>query len=225
VNNQIDNLDTELHEHLEIDHGEVTTYVNVFDAAQDYVHIIFGKTDNLGKITFNKSEMFLTKEQFSELSNFLYAAERKSSARERAAMIESWRTEWLEQADKQESLIDDVDNDHIDMVRPNLIRNIQDSAEIKTKMRTSKNYCKRFYSTLCNNELAFGTYETSYSWRATGGLISEILGEGDYMNWYCSGGEGNIDEEVRADLLAIGWQVIPYDVDELRDHYTKQVLI
>lgn len=225
MDRQINNLDTKLHEHLEIDHGDVTTYVNIFDAEPDYVHIILGKIDNSGKLQFNKSELFLTKEQFEQLSDFFSTAERKSSARERAARIEAWRSEWLEQAEAQQSLVDDVDNDHIDLQRPSLCRDIQDAVIIKNKLRGSKNYCKRFYGTLCNNELVNGSQITGYSWRSTGGLIADILGEGDYMNWYCSGGEGFIDDEVRLDLLAIGWHIVPYDTDEQSDLYAEQKLL
>jgi hypothetical protein len=212
VDSQIDKLETEIHEHLEIDHGDVTTYINVFDAHPDYIHVMIGKTDNSGKLDFNKLEMFLTEEQFNTFSSFFSTVHSKVYLRDRAGTLEKLRQEWMADFEKQTDFITD-DKDHIDLQQPNLIRNIQDSDTIKTKMRNSRNYCVRFYATLCNNDLVYGDYTTGYSWRATGGLIADILGEGDYLNWYCSGGEGNIDDEVQNDLNAIGWKVVPMEVD------------
>lgn len=76
------------------------------------------------------------------------------------------------------------------------------------------------------------------SWRSAGGKIAEIQGKGDYMDWYCSGmgglaalpdetddeaqsnfnkrgyvPEGVVTDEIRADLLTLGWQPVPYDDD------------
>lgn len=222
MDNQIDNLETEIHEHLEIDHGDVTTYVNVFDANPEYIQIVIGKADNSGKLQFNKHEMFLTEEQFKMFASFFSTVASKVYLRDRAGAVEKIRQEWMADFEKQTDFIAD-DKDHIDLQRPNLLRDIQDSFMIKNKMRSSRDYCVRFYGTLCNNELMHGDYLTSYSWRATGGLIADILGEGDYMNWYCSGGEGHIDDEIQDDLLEMGWHVVPYQED--KDEYVKQRLL
>jgi hypothetical protein len=222
VDSEIDKIESQIHEHLEIDHGDVTTYVNIFDAKPDYIHVMIGKTDNSGKLTFNKLEMFLTEDQFRELAGFFSTVGSKVYRRNSGKMLEEYRKTWMADFEKQQDFVDD-DQDHIDLQRPNLLRDIQDSVAIKTKMRASKQYCKRFYATLCNNELMYGVHMTGYSWRATGGLIADILGEGDYMDWYCSGGEGNIDDEVQDDLLEIEWHVVPYQ--EERETYTPQRLL
>ena len=77
----------------------------------------------------------------------------------------------------------------------------------------------------------------SCSWRYAGGIIADMRQEGDYIDWYCSGirgdiaesfnptleqiermkiterfvGEGCVTDEIRADLLKLGWVVIDDD--------------
>ena len=77
----------------------------------------------------------------------------------------------------------------------------------------------------------------SASWRHAGGIIADMQQEGDYIEWYCSGikpdpltdhqfneltdeqqtsyltsrsfvGEGFVTDEIRADLLKLGWLVV-----------------
>ena len=84
----------------------------------------------------------------------------------------------------------------------------------------------------------------SCSWRHAGGIIADMQEKGDYIDWYCSGirdmtpmeesefnmltkeqqefylrskayvGEGVVTDEIRADLLKLGWIVLD---DEILD--------
>jgi hypothetical protein len=74
------------------------------------------------------------------------------------------------------------------------------------------------------------------SWRGAGGIVADLRGQGeDYMDYYCSGikgglsydskdddeyfvkhryvSEGDITEEIAADLNRLGWFPVPYKDD------------
>jgi len=73
----------------------------------------------------------------------------------------------------------------------------------------------------------------SYSWRYTGGIIADMQQKGDYIDWYCSGirdfrgydpdlevacpngyvPEGQVTEEIEADLLKLGWIPVEWNDD------------
>jgi hypothetical protein len=103
-----------------------------------------------------------------------------------------------------------------------------------TKVRGSVVYAQNLYAAFCNNEFqkidvitVLRDQTWSCSWRSAGGIIAEIRGEGDYMDWYCSGimsyseevgskegyvkgyvSESTVTEEIEQDLKRIGWIVI-----------------
>jgi len=80
----------------------------------------------------------------------------------------------------------------------------------------------------------------SASWRSAGGIVANMVEKGDYIDWYCSGirndmsdeeyhnltkeqqeyylymknnfvGESFVTDEIREDLLKLGWIVAPED--------------
>lgn len=88
------------------------------------------------------------------------------------------------------------------------------------KVAARNDYAQHLYAALCNNvwqeqdvwKVLCG--DTWYcSWRAAGSIVAGLLGEGSYLDWYCSGigklhcsvPEGTITDEVRHDLASIGW--------------------
>jgi len=105
---------------------------------------------------------------------------------------------------------------------------------ILEKARASQSYAQNIYAALCNQEwqridvLPILKDETwGCSWRYAGGIVADMLREGDYIDWYCSGigpngngnghgndptktyvGEGCITEEIRKDFKKLGWQPV-----------------
>jgi len=107
-----------------------------------------------------------------------------------------------------------------------------------TKVRGNEVYAQNLYAAMCNREFIKneiwaqlrGEPRWSCSWRHAGGIIAEIRQEGDYMDWYCSGirdgdepdaydtpftngyvHEGDVTDEIRSDLLTLGWTVTDRD--------------
>ena len=116
------------------------------------------------------------------------------------------------------------------------------------KVRESRIYAQNLYAAMCNND--FQKLEVwpilkddrwSCSWRSAGGIVADMRGEGDYIDWYCSGIRNNEDltpeefanltdqqqeyykevqgfvhemlvtDDIRQDLKKLGWIVLPSD--------------
>ena len=82
-----------------------------------------------------------------------------------------------------------------------------------SKIRTDEQYAQRFYAAMCNVDWypksSPGVWYAS--WRTAGGIVAEIRNTGEsYMDWYCSGNEGTVAEDVREDLDRLGW--IPREI-------------
>lgn len=218
-------MDEKIHKHLEIAQTDTTITVSVFDVpSTGQLEIDICRTDNAGKLQFNSYKMFLSEEQFKDFKHFLDEVNRQVSIRNSHKFVEELRQERIMSYEKQIDFVQ-VDDDHIDLKTPNLYRDIIDSDTIKSKMRASKDYCKRFYAAMCNTDVYKVGAEGEYgmSWRSAGGLIADILGEGDYLNWYCSGNEGFVDDEVADDLNTIGWIAVPMEVD-MSEHKQDRLL-
>lgn len=106
---------------------------------------------------------------------------------------------------------------------------------ILEKVRTSESYAQNLYAAMCNNGFIknemwpiLAEQEWSCTWRYAGGIIADMLQQGDYIDWYCSGirggplggtedetawdqkgyvGEGMITEEIEEDLFKLGWVI------------------
>ena len=62
-----------------------------------------------------------------------------------------------------------------------------------------------------NNRFFYGDKEWTCSWRMAGGIVADIIKDGNYMDWYCSGNESVVTDEIKLDLMIMGWTVKPYE--------------
>ena len=120
------------------------------------------------------------------------------------------------------------------------------------KVRESRVYAQHLYASMCNNDFQklevfpiLKDVRWSASWRSAGGIVAHMRGEGDYIEWYCSGiknhnpitqeefndltqeqqtyhkesqafvGEGMITEEIMEDLKKLGWTFREGDFDKM----------
>jgi hypothetical protein len=129
---------------------------------------------------------------------------------------------------------------------PNLEQDMKDAKWFVDKVRATESYAQNVYAALCNN--AFQKLEImpvlrdeiwSCSWRYAGGIVALLRGEGDYMDWYCSGIFGDpkeidyaaaeaqgfnlgryvpesvVTDEIKQDLEQLGWVVVDGYYDEI----------
>ena len=117
--------------------------------------------------------------------------------------------------------------------KDNLEYDLRSTDWILQKARLSRTYSQNLYAALCNNDFQkidvipiLKDQRWSCSWRYAGGIVAHMRQEGDYIDWYCSGinaayedepdtrargevAEGVVTDEIRQDLLALGWAVLP----------------
>jgi hypothetical protein len=137
-----------------------------------------------------------------------------------------------------EKIIDDHEHKFDDPVsrRNNMEYDLLTTDWILEKVRANTSYAQNLYAAMCNTEfqkrdlwpiLAEQTW--SCTWRYAGGIIADMLGKGDYIDWYMSGmggvsdydidpvewaaktgyvPEGKVTDEINDDLFKLGWIVI-----------------
>jgi len=127
----------------------------------------------------------------------------------------------------------------------NLEHDLRSAGWICDKVKSREEYAQNIYAALCNNEFVkndvwplLQDQRWSCSWRYAGGIVADMLEQGDYIDWYCSGirggvteedfkdmtpeqiekhhwmnrhfvGESHVTDEVREDFFKLGW--IPVD--------------
>jgi hypothetical protein len=113
------------------------------------------------------------------------------------------------------------------MRKVNLEHDLIKSDYITDKCSNSESYSQNLYAALCNNLFYKNDEEWSCSWRYAGGIIADIRCVGEsYMDFYCSGigsshdgyvGESFVTDEIRSDLLQLGWTIKEYSQSEQVD--------
>ena len=120
------------------------------------------------------------------------------------------------------------------MDKKDLLQCMRDTDWFMEKIR-KRSYAQNIYAAMCNNrfmpneEWAILSEDEGYMWSATwrcaGKIVADLRNQGeDYMDYYCSGisdkdgdeqvtgyvTESTVTDEVRSDLLLLGWIVRPY---------------
>jgi hypothetical protein len=117
--------------------------------------------------------------------------------------------------------------DTVEWQKDNLEYDLRSTDWLVAKCKANLAYSQNLYAALCNNDFMqlkvmpiLKDEKWSCSWRHAGGIIADILEEGDYIDWYCSGmggwkgestdyvQEGTVTDEIRADLKNLGWIVV-----------------
>lgn len=96
-----------------------------------------------------------------------------------------------------------------DMSVPSLERDLGASARIRSVVR-SQLFAGLLYGALCNTDWRHRASGTVWScgWRSAGAIVASLRAEESYIDWYCWGGEGAVDERVLAEIEALGWALI-----------------
>ena len=121
-----------------------------------------------------------------------------------------------------------------------LDQEIAATPELVSKIKSREDYAQNLYAAFCNMRWQKTEVMSilkdelwSVSWRAAGGVVAELRGQGDYLDWYCSGMGGlawyetddegqwladkkyvpetTITDEIREDLRRLGWHPVPWE--------------
>ena len=99
----------------------------------------------------------------------------------------------------------------------NLVKELAQDPDILHRVKDNA-YAHKLYAAITNTAwqpddvidiLKDATW--SASWRAAGSIVADLRGEGDYLDWYCSGNEGYVHEDIRQDFKRLGWVCVEED--------------
>ena len=141
-----------------------------------------------------------------------------------------------------ENYLSSTEDDILPLDQDSLEYDLRTTDWVIEKVKADRVYAQHLYAAMCNNDFQRNdvwpilTDKTwSCSWRYAGGIIANIRGEGDYLDWYCSGivdadedqwgilsedskkklletkahvAESDVTDEIRKDLFKLGWLVI-----------------
>lgn len=67
------------------------------------------------------------------------------------------------------------------------------------------------YRAMCNTDWYRNGLRWATTWRVAGGIVADLrdLNE-DYLDFYCSEDEGDVADDVAAQLAGLGWTQGPY---------------
>jgi hypothetical protein len=118
--------------------------------------------------------------------------------------------------------------------KANMEYDLRSTQWICDKVKSNKTYAQNLYAAMCNMEFVknevwplLKDQRWSASWRYAGGIVADMRESGDYIDWYCSGiqgepdedwvdlghvPEGTVTDQIREDLFQLGW--IPKESDD-----------
>jgi hypothetical protein len=162
-------------------------------------------------------------------NTFQLEGARKRAAEDGKEVPEFYENFWKTAKEQDEANLKDLE-----WQRNNLEYDLRSTEWICDKAKANNDYAQNIYASLCNNDflklevvpiLKNDTW--SCSWRYSGGIVADMRGEGDYIDWYCSGignsddgygldhrqatgyvSEGIVTDEIREDFKKLGWIVV-----------------
>ena len=84
-----------------------------------------------------------------------------------------------------------------------------DIKSLANRARDDREFAVELYAALCNAEWRHddGAGWSGGTWRYVGGLVADLRGRGEgYLDFYCSGGEGEITDRVAEAMAVLGWR-------------------
>jgi hypothetical protein len=127
-----------------------------------------------------------------------------------------------------------------DWQEDNLEHVLRSTRWVIAKARASDTYAQHIYAALCNMRWQkrdvlpiLKDQYWSCTWRSAGGIVADILGRGDYIDWYCSGigneglgngdfdgtknyvPEGTVTQEIEDDFYQLGWVKSEWPEDDV----------
>ncbi len=94
-----------------------------------------------------------------------------------------------------------------------LERDLAMSARMRGLVGDSDLFAQLLYAALCGTVWRHedtGRHRR-VGWRSAGAVVAGLRGGGDYMDWYCSGNEVTVDEQVLAEVRRLGWDLLQAD--------------
>lgn len=117
---------------------------------------------------------------------------------------------------------------------------LRTSAYMCERVRVSETYAQNLYAAMCNMRFQkrevipiLADHYWSCTWRSAGGIVADMIGKGDYIDWYCSGisggllseddteynrkrfvPEGHVTDEIAHDLYNLGWVPVEWPEDD-----------
>jgi hypothetical protein len=93
---------------------------------------------------------------------------------------------------------------------PDLEADLMASPQIAVLVKDIR-FATDLYRAMCNTDWYRNGVHWATTWRAAGGIVADLreLNE-DYLDFYCSGDEGIVADDVAVELRALGWSEGPY---------------